>query len=724
MTKPVKQPVKDRVAKVPAIIQLEELECGAASLAMVLAYYNKWIPLEQIRVDCGVSRDGSDAGNIFKAAVHYGMEVHGYSFEPDQLRENGTFPCIIHWNFNHFVVLLGFKGNKVHINDPARGKIVVSMEVFDKSFTGVCLMFEPGEDFKPSGQPKSTLKYALKRLNGTSKALIFTAVTGVLSALISMIKPAFSRVFIDDILPGNEPGWIGSFFALYGALLIIQLIMAFIQSFYSQRIKGKMTAVGSSSYFWKVLNLPMEFFSQRSTGDIISRQSANANIANGLISIFAPMALNFGMLIFYLVVMVRYNWILALIGIVSIALNFAASLIISKKRVNISQVSTRDSANLTSIGMSGIELQETLKASGAENGYFRHWADTQAALNAQSIKSHELSGYAGMIPAFLNQLSSTAVLVIGILLTMKGKFTLGMIMAFQSYLGLFTAPVTTFLNAGQSIQQLKISMERIEDVMGYPDDNNFKNNEIKPDNYKKLSGNIELKNIEFGYAPLGEPIIKDFSLSVKPGQSIAIVGASGCGKSTISKLISGLFKPWSGEILFDGKPISEINKGIFCGSVAVVDQDIVLFDDTIENNIKMWDQSIEDFEMIMAARDASMHEEIMQKKDGYQYNLVKNGSNLSGGQRQRMEIARVLAADPSVIILDEATSALDAQTEYDVVKSIDMRGITCIVIAHRLSTIRSCDEIIVMENGRITDRGNHDELMKNSSVYRELVANE
>ena len=266
-------------------------------------------------------------------------------------------------------------------------------------------------------------------------------------------------------------------------------------------------------------------------------------------------------------------------------------------------------------------------------------------------------------------------------------------------------------------------MDRVDDVMEYPKEELFKEGEITGD-MQKLTGNIELKNVVFGYSTFDEPIIKDFSINIPLGKSVAIVGESGCGKSTVSKLIAGLYKPWSGEILFDDKPLNQIPQNIFRGSLAVVDQDIILFEDTIANNIKLWDSSIEDFEMILAANDAQIHEDIMQRPRGYQYKLIEGGKNLSGGQRQRIEIARALAQDPTIIVLDEATNALDAKTEYDVVNAIRNRGITCIIIAHRLSTIRSCDEIIVMQNGEIKNRGTHDELMQDSSIYRSLVSSE
>lgn len=723
-TKKLKKPVTHGAADVPVIMQMEALECGAASLAMVLAYYGKWLPLEQVRFDCGVSRDGSNARNILKAARSYGLAAKGYRYEPNDLRRDGKFPCIIHWNFNHFVVLDGFRGNKAILNDPAKGKYAVSLKTFDDSFTGICLLFEPTEDFTPGGKPPSVLAYAKKRLKGAGSAVAFAAITALITAITGVISPAFSRVFVDRLLTGKNPEWFIPFIIGLSLLGILQLVVGWINSVYSLKINGKLAMVGSTTFMWKVLRMPMEFFSQRMAGDIQGRQSSNASIAGSLVNTFAPLALNAVMMVFYLVVMIRYSLLLTVIGILSVLINLVFSNIISKKRINITRVQMRDSGKLAGATVAGIEMIETIKASGAENGFFEKWAGYQASANTQQVKFQKLNQLLGQLPALVSSVCNTAVLMVGVYLAMQGRFTVGMIMAFQGFLGSFISPATSLISAGQSLQEMRTEMERIEDVMRYPTD--VPEDAPVSDNceYDKLSGNIEMKNVTFGYSRLAEPLIENFNLSLKTGSRVAFVGSSGCGKSTLSKLISGLYKPWSGEILFDGKKISEIDRSVFTGSLAVVDQDIILFEDTIANNIKMWDNSIEDFEMIMAARDAQLHEDIMQREGGYQYKMTEGGKDFSGGQRQRMEIARVLAQDPTIIILDEATSALDAKTEYNVVNSIKDRGITCIVVAHRLSTIRDCDEIIVMDNGRVAERGTHDELMKNGGMYAELVTNE
>lgn len=723
----IKSQVTKGAAKVPVIMQMEALECGAASLAMVMAYYGKWIPLEQVREDCGVSRDGSNAKNILVAARSYGFVAKGYRFEPEELKKEGKFPCIIHWNFNHFVVLDGFKGGKAMINDPARGTRAVSMDEFDKSFTGICLMIQPGEDFAPSGKPKSVLKFVKSRLQGAGAAIAFVVICSLISALMGVIQPGFSRIFYDRLLTGQNPEWFMPFMIGLAVISAIQIIISAVEAIYSNKINGKMDVVGNSTFLWKVLHMPMSFFSQRMAGDIQSRQSSNAGIAGSLVNTFAPLALDGIMAVFYLVVMIRYSPLLTMVGLLSIVINLFVSQFISKKRVNLTRVQMRDSAKLSSTTVAGIEMVETIKASGAENGFFRRWAGYQASVNTQSVRFARMNQYIGMIPSIVSMLCNSAVMFLSVWFAIEGNFTVGMISAFQGFLGSFTAPASSFISASQSLQEMRTSMERIEDVMQYPEDVCYQTE--TPENgeeisYAKLTGNIELKNITFGYSRLANPIIEDFSLTLKPGSRVALVGASGCGKSTISKLISGLYQPWSGEILYDGKPLRSIDRSVFTGSLAVVDQDIIIFEDTIANNIKMWDTSIEDFEMILAARDAQIHNDIMKRDGGYNYKLTEGGKDLSGGQRQRLEIARALAQDPTIVILDEATSALDAKTEFDVVKAIRERGITCIVVAHRLSTIRDCDDILVLDHGEVVERGTHAELFAKGGKYTELVTTE
>ncbi len=720
-----RSPVTKGRAHVPVIMQMEALECGAASLAMVMAYYGKWVPLEQVRLDCGVSRDGSNARNMLVAARSYGFEAQGFRCETAALRDGIELPCIIHWNFNHFVVLDGFRGNYAWINDPARGEVKVPLEEFDRAFTGVCLQIVPGEDFEPSGKRKSTLAFARSRLKGAGAAVAFVLLSTVIGYLFGIINPAFSRFFMDRLLTGENRELLYPFLLLMIAMGLAQVIVSWVQAVYSLKINGKMAIVGSSEFMWKVLRMPTEFFSQRLAGDILQRQGTNASIASTLVNTLTPLLLNTLMMIVYLVVMLRCSVLLTVVGLVTIVLNLLVSQLISAKRVNITRVQLRDAGKLSAATVSGIQMVETIKSSGAENGYFQKWAGYQASVNAQSVRFARLNQILGMIPSALSAIADALVLILGVLLAMQGKFTLGMIMLFQGFLSSFMSPAMMIISAGQSLQEMRTEMERVEDVMQYPTDPHFSDAPLSEDeDYSKLSGEVEIKNISFGYSRLGQPLIRDFSMHIRPGSRVAFVGPSGCGKSTLSKLISGLYQPWSGEILFDGKPIESIDRSVFTGSVAVVDQDIVLFEDTIAGNIKMWDESIEDFEMILAARDAQIYDDIMARDGGFYGTLTEGGKDLSGGQRQRLEIARVLAQDPSIIIMDEATSALDAKTEFELVKAVKDRGITCIVIAHRLSTIRDCDEIIVLDHGEVVERGTHEELMARGGAYTELIASD
>ena len=720
-----RSPVTRGRARVPIIMQMEALECGAASLAMVMAYYGKWVPLEQVRLDCGVSRDGSNARNMLVAARSYGFEAQGFRCETEALRNDIALPCIIHWNFNHFVVLDGFRGGYAWINDPARGEVKVPIEDFDRAFTGICLQITPGADFRPSGRRKSTLTFAKSRLKGAGTAVAFVLLSTVIGYLFGIINPAFSRFFMDRLLTGENRDLLYPFLVLMIVLGLVQVAVSWIQAVYALKINGKMAIVGSSEFMWKILRMPTEFFSQRLAGDILQRQGTNASIAATLVNTLTPLLLNTIMMIVYLVVMLRCSVLLTAVGLVTIVLNLLVSQLITAKRVNITRVQLRDSGKLAAATVSGIQMVETIKASGAENGYFQKWAGYQASVNAQNVRFARLNQILGMIPAALSAIADALVLILGVLLAMQGRFSLGMILLFQGFLNSFMSPAMMIISAGQSLQEMRTAMERVEDVMQYPTDPHFSDAPLSEEaDYSKLSGEVELKNVSFGYSRLGQPLIRDFSMHVKPGSRVAFVGPSGCGKSTLSKLISGLYRPWSGEILFDGKPIAQIDRGVFTGSVAVVDQDIVLFEDTIAANIKMWDSSIEDFEMILAARDAQIYDDIMAREGGFYGKLIEGGKDLSGGQRQRLEIARVLAQDPSVIIMDEATSALDAKTEYELVKAVKDRGITCIVIAHRLSTIRDCDEIIVLDHGCVVERGTHAELMAMNGAYTELIASD
>ena len=708
--------------KVPVVMQMEALECGAAALAMVLAYYKKWVPLEQLRQDCGVSRDGSNAMNILRAARGYGMEAKAYRYsELAKLREI-ELPCVLFWNFNHFVVLRGFRGNKVFLNDPARGSITVDMKELDESFTGICLRFRPAAGFEPGGKRRVVSDFLKSRMQGSRMPFLFVMITGALTALLGVVYPVFSRIFIDTLLPGYSPQWLYPFIGIMSAVVVVQALVMGIRLVNNYKIAFKLAVTSSATFMWHVLRLPVEFYSQRMIGDIEKRQSSNADIVMMLIGQLAPAFINTVLLVFYLIIMVRYSLLLTAVGVLGIAINACLAQIIAKKRVNITRVQMRDSGRLRGTLVAGIDMIETIKATGAEAGYFEHWAGYQASVNAASVRFIKLNQYFGALPGVITALVNVAILSLGVMMVMNGQFTVGMILAFQGFMSSLLSPVNSLIGMGQRLQETRTNIERINDVIDYPPDVEFTDpGEADQTNLTQLAGTVEMRDVTFGYSKLAAPLIEHFNLKLDVGKTVAFVGPSGSGKSTLANLVSGLYKPWSGQILIGGVPIEETSHEALTGSVAVVNQDIVLFKDTIAQNIKLWDDTIPDDRMISAARDAQVHSVILQRDGGYDYRLLDHGSDFSGGERQRLEIARVLAQEPNILIMDEATSALDANTEAEVVRNIKARGLTSIVIAHRLSTIRDSDEIIVLDHGKVMERGTHDELMNKHGLYARLV---
>lgn len=713
---------KKRAVKVPVIMQMEALECGAASLAMVLAYYKKWIPLEQVREDCGVSRDGSNAANILKAATKYGLQAKAWSYRAETLEDRITFPAVIHWNYNHFVVLCGFSGKYAIINDPARGTVKVTMEEFRRSYTGICMGFKPEKGFVREGKRASIASFLSHRLKGTKMQLLFAMLTAVLISFIGMVTPVYNRIFADRLLIGKNSAWMFGFLASLFFIASLRLLLGIINEVYIYKIKGKLAMVSNVSFFRHLLKLPMNFYSQRMAGDLAGRQKLNNSVAETMVSKMAPIFVNISLLVFYVVIMLRYSIPLTLAGIAAVVGNLVLARVISSRRIQTTRIRMQYEGKLNASTLAGIDMIETIKASGAEQGYFGQWAGYQAMSHNAKVEELKQQRFISGMPILVQDISDIAILILGAYLIMKGMFSAGMLLTFQSLMAQFMSPVEQLLDTGQSIQEMRTSMERIDDVMNYKEDVSVSEIPLEENkNYEKLTGKIELKNVTFGYSKLAPPLLKNFSLTIEPGERVALVGSSACGKSTIAKLLCGLYEPWEGEILFDGKPRNQIPEEVFHGSLSMVDQDITVFEDSIGNNIKLWDKSIEDYEMILAARDAQIHEDVMQRPGGYEYSMQEGGRDFSGGQRQRFEIARVLAQDPTIAILDEATSALDAKTEYAIMEAIWQRGITNIVVAHRLSTIRDCSQIIVLDHGEAIERGTHEELMKKGGVYTRLI---
>jgi len=721
--KKIPRPPNKKVST-PTILQMEAVECGAAALAMILAHHGLWVPLEELRVQCGVSRDGSKASNVLKAARNYGLDAKGYKYgELEKLYEQ-ELPVILFWNFNHFVVLDGYKNGEIFLNDPAQGPRKVTMQELDGSYSGVVLTFKKSPEFKKGGAPPTMGPALRRRLTGSEIALAFTVLCGLFLVIPGLIIPTFTRVFIDDYLVRGQSWMVTYLMWFMIGTLVVQGVLTWLQKYYLLRLESKLALSTSSAFFNHILRLPAAYFGQRFAGEIGSRVLINDKVAKVVSGKLATTAIDLVMMIFYFILMCLYSVSLTLIVTAIGLLNVGAVQLSSRLRVDASRRLMQDKGKLMGVAMNGLQMIETIKATGSESEFYARWAGYYAkSVNTQQFLQ-VLGQSQSSIPNLVQTLSTAAVLVIGGYKVMNGDLTVGMLVAYQTLLGSFMRPINTLVSFGSTLQELQADMNRLDDVLRYPEDKQYSQDRSKlqyDPSVVKLSGLVELKNVTFGYNPLDPPLIEDFSLRVEPGRRVALVGSSGSGKSTVAKVISGLFEHWGGEILFDGKPRNEIPRDLLVNSIAVVDQEVFLFGGTVNENVTMWDGTVPVARVGMASRDAAIAEVVEAREGGYKSVVQEGGGNFSGGQCQRLEIARGLVGEPTIMILDEATSALDPTTEMHIDDSMRRRGCTCIIIAHRLSTIRDADEIIVLERGKIVQRGTHDKMKDIEGPYRKLI---
>ena len=707
--------------KTPTIYQMEATECGAASLAMVFGYYGKFLPLEQMRIETGVSRDGCNAKNILRAARKFGLEAKGYRKSLEGLLECKG-PCIIHWNFNHFVVWEGVQGKYAYINDPAMGRRKLTIEEVDDCYTGVTLMFSVTEKFEKTKRKRTLGSFIKKRLKGQMMPIAALFTIGLCMVIPSMVVPIFSQFFVDEILLGGHDDWMSAFLVVMGLTILFKQGLTYYRGMLLEKFQNKMALMSAHEFLSHMFRLPMSFFDQRYSGDLAQRVDNNNNVSNFLAGELAETVLNIFVAAFYLIVLLIYSPVLTLIGIINVVLNILIVKLSSNAISSMTMKFQQDQGKLVGNLFAGLNITSTLKASGAENEYVSRIQGNYAKTTLLEQKLGKRQEIINAIPTAANEITSVLVLLFGGLLVISGNLTAGMLVAYTSLLDAFTDPVNKLVGFVQRIQTLKADMSRVEDIMNYEEDGKFKETETVP-MAMKLQGNVELDNIAFGYSILDKPLVEGFNFSLDSGKSIAFVGASGCGKSTVSKIVSGLYLPWDGEVRMDGIPMQQIPKEILSSSISTVSQEITLFSGTIKDNLTMWNKSVMDVDIVKAAKDACIHDVITSKPGAYDFKLAEGGSNMSGGQRQRLEIARALVTNPTVLIMDEATSALDPVVEKEIIDNIKRRGCTCVIVAHRLSAIRDCDEIIVMEKGKIVQRGTHEELAQVEGHYQRLIQN-
>jgi len=716
---------KPTIVKTPTVLQMEAVECGAAALGMILSYYGKIVPLAELRQECGVSRDGINAANLLKAARHYGMEAKGYKKGLEALKELPV-PYIVFWNFDHFLVVEGYKRDRVFLNDPASGRRKVTKEEFSQAYTGVVLEIKPGTEFEKGGQKRNTILALHSRLKNSYSLVLLSILAGLFLTFPRLAVPAFSQVFTDEILVQGREDWLRPLLIGMVTTAIVQSLLARLRLIYLRRLTIKLSVVMTGQFIWHTLRLPVGFYAQRFAGEISNRTAINSKVV-GVINSISTTVIDSIMLIFYAILMFMYDGVLTLMTISFAAINIITLQFLRRLRLDANLKISQQSSKLSGVTIDSLQSIETVKASGLESDLFAKFAGYYAkSINAQqelAIQSQTLT----LLPTILTSLATTALLVVGGFRVMEGSLTIGMLVAYQSLISGFLAPVNSLVNFGSTLQILEADLDRLDDVLQNPVDPEVDReeitNQLNISNYKsvKLSGYVELRNVDFGYNRLEKPLIENFNLSLKPGQRVAIIGSSGSGKSTIAKLITGLYVPWSGEIFFDGTSRQQIPRLVLANSLAMVEQDIFLFKGSIRENLTLWNSTISEENLMQACQDAAIHDFILSNLGGYDIEISEGGINLSGGQRQRLEIARALVINPTILVLDEATSFLDTETELIIDRNLRRRGCSCIVIAHRLSTIRDCDEIIVLERGKIIQRGSHEELQQQGGIYANLL---
>ena len=712
--------------KVPTVLQMEATECGAASLGMVLAYYGLWIPLERLRQECGVNRDGSKASCVLRAARARHCNADGFRWTASdilRLIPDHPFPLIIHWEFNHFVVLEGIKDGICYLNDPGMGRRTVPFEEFRTSYTGVALRIEPGEGFVKEGKRYNVFKDIWAKLREDKWAATFIFILELCAIIPGLASPVMSQIFVDDILTRKHPDWMFNFCLAMTVSFLITGAIAWLRAVVLTAWQRKLTLADSSSYFWHLLRLPMQFFHQRYAAEVAGRVGFNESIAGVLSGPAATAVLDLLVAVFYLLLLLQYNVTLTIIGVAFSSIGIIMFFAMRRHLTDLNMRIQQDAGKAYGVAMNGLRMIETIKANGDEADFFTKWAGYQTKVLSASQETTMWSMSVTLLPTLLGGINGALIMTFGGFSIMDGAMTAGMFMAFQNLMGSFQAPVNALLGLGATLQTTEMQMQRLNDVRRYKvDELNFPEDDAERTfPRERLSGELTLTGVSFGYSPLEKPLLTDFNMHVRPGGWVAVVGASGSGKSTLAKIVTGLYKEWGGTVAFDGVAREKLPRSVILNSVSAVDQEVFLITGTVAENIALFDSSVPKSDIVQAAKDACIHDDILKLEGGYEAKVAEGGLNFSGGQRQRLEIARALAVNPSLLVLDEATSALDPITEKLVLENIKHRGCSCLIVAHRLSTIRDCDEIIVLERGEVVERGKHREMMKHDGPYRRLI---
>ncbi len=732
------------------IIQIEGTECGAVSLAIVLAYYKRYVPIEELRVNCGVGRDGANLYRLAKAAEHYKMKVDSKKVDLENMHKVKT-PAIIFWGFNHFVVFEGVVNNRYFINDPAGGPRHVSKKEFSQKYTGVVMEMVPSDEFEPGGKKPSTIRWLIGRLSNSKQAFFGILLFSILLVLPGLLNTGLTKAFYDDILVDMQY-WLHPFLTLMALGILFLMLFSWLKKYYILRMHYKLTISSSLEFLCHCLRLPFQYFGQRFPGDISSRVELNTKVANLIANNFASNFLNLFLVFIYGAIMFCFDVSMTLVGIGAVVANIGTLILVRRFQIDLNKNTAQQTAKLMGVGSGGLQIIETFKATGRESSFFSRWADSQVKVINCTQRLGYANNFVQNIPSFVSSCSSAVLLLVGGINIMKGAITLGDLLAFQLLMSLFISPVGQLAGLLNSLQLIEGDTMRLNDVLQNKLDPLLEKVDligsrpgVIPASVKepelpristdtsaaapaptvatltRITKSLEFRNVTFGYCPLNQPLIENFSLKIEVGQSVALVGGSGSGKTTVIRMAAGLIHPFSGEILYDGVPIQDIPNNVLATSMSLVTQKANLFAGSIRDNITMWNDSIPNSNIIQALRDAQVFDTVLSRPGGLNAEAGQNGCNFSGGEAQRIEIARALATDPSILIFDEATNALDSLSECEIYRGVKRRECMCLISAHRLSAIRDSDEIIVFNEGIVVERGKHEKLMENGRFYSKLI---
>ena len=703
---------------VPVIIQMHSGENGAAALAMILGCYKKHLPLAAVREKCLTSRSGSTPQQLLQAAQAFGLE--GDVVKADLAVLKGMkLPVIAGWNRKYYVVVRAFRGGNVYLNDPAGGAYAVTEERFAASYTGTAVSLAPGSDFQPGGQREPLTALLRRRLRGGEASMAVIFLLHALSTLAHLALLALVRRMLDQVMDGSRPGLYLPLLMGMAVVLALGTCLSAVETVRIYRASRRMAAASGGRLFRQMLALPMRFYEQHFAGDVLDRLEKNARLDYSLLRTILPVVVDAASLVFYLALLLCYDPLLAALCL-AVEVGYILASLLYQRRVAIQSrsLSTSRSAMNTAL-LNGFSTIETIKSTGSEKSFFALWSASQASMQERAAKMNRMGALSGFLGGSHGVISSACLLFVGAALIIRGQFTMGMLAAFQSALGSIRQSLSALVNTSNDLASRRTDIERVEDVLDQPAEPAVPLTDESQAN--KLSGAVHIEHVTFRYDAGDRPAVDDLSLTIEPGQMVALVGSTGCGKSTLMKLVAGLSRPDSGVILYDGLRREQIPDVVFHSSLACVDQEITMFSDSLSNNLKMWDVTVADYEMILAARDAQIHRRIISAPGGYDAPVYENGRNFSGGELQRLELARALSQEPTLLLLDEFTSALDALTEERVFQAIREKGTTCLLAAHRFSTVVSCDRIVVMDKGRIVEQGTHEELYRAGGLYRRLL---